>query len=258
MRPYTRRARRPGLWGATTRRAHNSRNFPSLAAYTWKPGGGNRALCHLQPQIGAHRPGGVGGKPGGAVPPLSGGPVSGRGAGGDRRLRGRGLFRQGSPAAPVPPDAGGHPPGAAGGPGVLPPGSGEPQRGGLRRSDPEAGGLGGGLPLHPGEVRHIHPHGQGHDVHRQRVCPAGAGDHRPAGTGQHAPAGPDGALAGGHAPPQAMPRSRFRRSFWRGSAGRPAALSPSPPTGGRRGRSSACSWPGRASPACPPPWRTWG
>ena len=29
-------------------------------------------------------------------------------------------------------------------------------------------------------------------------------------------------------------------------------------SGGRRGRSSACSWPGRASPACPPPWRTWG
>lgn len=83
---------------------------------------------------------------------------------------------------------------------MLPAGPGEPQRGRLCRPHPASGGVGGGLPLHPGEVRHLHPHGQGHDVHCQRLRPTGAGDHRPAGPGQHVPAGPDGAVAGGHHP----------------------------------------------------------
>ena len=136
---------------------------------------------------------------------------------------------------------------------MLPPGPGEPQRGGLRRSDPEAGGLGGGLPLHPGEVRHIHPHGQGHDVHRQRVRPAGAGDHRPAGTGQHAPAGPDGAVAGGRAPHR-LPG----RAGGGGDRGR-AAPPPPPPCagggggGGGGGGLSPRSCPPGPHPAAPPP-----
>ena len=174
--------------------------FPLLPRTHRAKGGVADALCHLQPQVGAHRPGGVHRKPGGAVPELSGGPLSRRKAGGGGGLRGRGLLRKGFPASPVPPDAGGHPPGAAGGPGVLPAGPGEPQRGRLCRPHPAAGGVGGGLPLHPGEVRHLHPHGQGHDVHCQRLRPTGAGDHRPAGAGQHVPAGPDGAVAGGYHP----------------------------------------------------------
>ena len=174
-------------------------------------GGVADALCHLQPQVGAHRPGGVHRKPGGAVPELSGGPLSRRKAGGGGGLRGRGFLRKGFPAPPVPPDAGGHPPGAAGGPGVLPAGPGEPQRGRLCRPHPASGGVGGGLPLHPGEVRHLHPHGQGHDVHCQRLRPTGAGDPSPSGSGTTCACWPGRGGGWGAPPPPASGRSGRRR-----------------------------------------------
>ena len=83
------------------------------------------------------------------------------------------------------------------------------------------------------------------------------GDHRPAGPGQHVPAGPDGAVAGGTTP-TGFRAERTAEVIVDGRARTACRLVPDPAGGAAPRPSSGCFWPGRASAACPAPWREGG